>query len=69
MNGIDQQLEYSEKLIVRDNPERQLHLGYSIAVCSGKVVRSTKDVKVGTDINIKVSDGIVNSEVKNINNK
>lgn len=60
-------LEHSEKVINLNNPERQLRLGYSIALASGRVVRSTNDVKVGEDFDLRVSDGKIGSEVKNIN--
>ena len=69
INKIDRQLQYAEKLVLSNNPERQLRLGYSIAVCGGKVVRSVKDAKVGSDITLKVSDGNIISEVKNISKK
>jgi len=61
-----QKLEHSEKVISLSNPERQLKLGYSIARLADKVVRSVKNVKVGDKVDIRVVDGIINSEVKNI---
>lgn len=61
-----QKLQNIEKVVNLNNPERNLKLGYSIASVNGKVIRKTIDVKIGEEINIKVSDGIINSEVKNI---
>jgi len=64
---VNQKIEQSEKVVFFNNPERQLRLGYSIASCDGKIVRETKDVKIGKNIYIKVTDGKIISEVKNIN--
>ncbi|MDD5731796.1 MAG: exodeoxyribonuclease VII large subunit [Patescibacteria group bacterium] len=67
LESINKQLNNSEKLINRDNPERQLRLGYSIATSNGKVIRSIKAINIGSDINIRVSDGNIDSEIKHIN--
>ena len=69
ISKMGQQLQHAERLVSSNNPERQLRLGYSIVVCDGKVIRSIKDVNVGSNINLKVSDGTIASEVKNISNK
>lgn len=57
-----------EKAVNINNPERNLRLGYSIATISGKIVRKTGDVKPGQGLDVKVFDGTINTEVKNINN-
>jgi exodeoxyribonuclease VII large subunit len=67
ISAVNQKLEQAEKAVSLNNPERQLRLGYSIASCEGKIVRKTGDVKVGKEIYIKVIDGKIISEVKNIN--
>jgi len=64
---IKQRLEHSEKIIYLRNPETQLKLGYSIARCDGRLIRSIKDTKIGEDVNIRVVDGAIVSQVKNIN--
>ena len=64
---IKQQLEHSEKIIYLRNPETQLRLGYSIARCSGRLIRSVKNTKIGEDVDIWVVDGTIISKVKNIN--
>ena len=64
---INQQLEHSDKIIYLNNPERQLKLGYSIARCNGKLVRNIRNIKIGKNIDIRVVDGVIISEVKNIN--
>lgn len=65
--GVSKQLDYAEKIINSHDPERQLMLGYTIAKFDGKVIRRVKDVKIGKDIDLMVSDGTITSEVKNIN--
>jgi exodeoxyribonuclease VII large subunit len=62
-----EQLKNAEQIIEVNNPERQLKLGYSIATVNGKIIRKTGDVKVGQNLEISVSDGIISSEIKKIN--
>ncbi|XOB41742.1 MAG: exodeoxyribonuclease VII large subunit [Candidatus Nealsonbacteria bacterium] len=64
---IKQQLEHSEKIVYLRNPETQLKLGYSIARCGGRLIRSIRDTKIGEDVDIRVVDGTIISKVKNIN--
>ena len=66
LSTVNQKLIQAEKIISLNSPERQLRLGYSIARCNGKIVRRTGDTKVGEDMEVKVIDGIITSEVKNI---
>lgn len=58
-----------EKIIILNNPERQLKLGYSIARHNGKLIKSVKSVKIGEDMDVQVSDGSIQSKIKNINKK
>ena len=44
VSTVNQKIEQAEKAVFLNNPERQLHLGYSIASCDGKIVRKTGDV-------------------------
>jgi len=55
-----------ENIIKTNNPERQLKLGYSIVSLDEKIIRSVKQVKKGDLIDIKISNGKVESKVKNI---
>lgn len=61
---LNEKLAQSEKVIFLNNPERQLNLGYSIALAGGKVIRKTSDVKTGQTFDLRVSDGRIKSEVK-----
>ena len=65
---LKEKLANIEKVVNLNNPERNLRLGYSIATCNGKIIRKTSDVEIGQNINIKVADGQIKSEVKNIKN-
>ena len=66
LSSISQQLEHSNKIIYANNPERQLKLGYSIARCQGRIVRSVKNVKLKDNLDIRVVDGNIISEIKEI---
>ena len=66
LSKINLQLDNSGKMIYSNNPERQLKLGYSIARCGGKIVRSVKNVKLGDNLDISVVDGNIISEVKKV---
>lgn len=66
---VNKQLEYVEKTINLHNPERRLALGYSIAKCGDRIIRRVNDVRLGEDINLRVTDGTIISKIKNINKK
>ncbi len=51
-----------EKILAAQNPERQLKLGWSIAFSQGKVVRSTRDVSPGDNLDVRVSDGTIKTQ-------
>ncbi len=51
-----------EKLLLQQNPERQLALGWSITRNKkGQVVRKVDDVKKGEELEVAVSDGIIHT--------
>ena len=66
LQNAREQINHAEKIIMLNNPERQLKLGYSIVFINGKIVRKIEDAKMGDNLSIKISDGIIDSEVKNI---
>jgi exodeoxyribonuclease VII large subunit len=68
LSKTKESLDYSEKAVLLNNPERQLKLGYSIAYSNGKVIRKTEDAKVGDDMELRVSDGTINSKINKIKN-
>ena len=65
---LKEKLTNIDKIVNLNSPERNLKLGYSIATCNGKIIRKTSDVKIGQNVNIKVADGQIESEVKKIIN-
>ncbi len=56
----------AEKIALYD-PERQLKLGYSLVSLRGRIVRSVKDVQVGDEVDVKMSDGELRSKILNKN--
>ena len=57
-------LHNTEKLILQNDPMRQMKLGWSITRQNGKVVRRLSDVKKGSLIAVEVSDGTIEAEMK-----
>jgi len=55
-----------EKAINASDPERQLKLGYSIVSSKGSIIRSVRQLARGDVVDIKVSDGDVEAEVRGI---
>jgi exodeoxyribonuclease VII large subunit len=55
---------YIEKMLVANNPMRQLRLGYSLAFAKGRIIRKTSDVSKGEEVNIRVEDGTIITQVK-----
>ncbi|MBI2120880.1 MAG: exodeoxyribonuclease VII large subunit [Parcubacteria group bacterium] len=51
------------KIIALNDPERELRLGYSIAFSKGKVVRRVEDVKAGEEVDIRVGNGTIITNV------
>lgn len=48
------------------DPEHNLKLGYSISYLNGKLIRSIKGVSVGGEVETRLSDGKLISEIKDI---
>lgn len=63
LSDIKEQIKNAEDQIRLNNPERQLKLGYSLVSLGGKIVRSVKNVEVGDEVDIKVSDGELKSKI------
>ncbi len=59
-------LDSSLRSINQGNPERQLKLGYSIIKSKDKIVRSVSELCEGETIELMVSDGRAESEIKKI---
>ena len=68
-NEIDKmrdKLENIEKIINQNDPERNLKLGYCIATNKKGVIKNINDVKVEDIIDLKVFNGIINTQIKKI---
>ena len=59
-------ISFFENVISANDPERQLKLGYSIVSFGGRIVRSVRQLARGDVVGIKVSDGKIEAEVKNV---
>jgi exodeoxyribonuclease VII large subunit len=62
INNLKIIINNTEKIIINNNPERSLALGYSISKISGKIIRSIKEIKKGDLIDVQVTDGIINTK-------
>ena len=59
-------LSDTEKQLKAVDPIRQLALGYSIVSIAGNVVKTKKQVSVGNEVDIMVSDGTIGSIINKI---
>jgi len=69
LSDLKKYLERSQERLKNANPENQLKLGYSIVSIGGKIIKSVKNVNKNDKIDIRVSDGRIKSEIKEIINK
>lgn len=60
------ELENIEKIINQNNPERNLKLGYCIATNKKGVIKNIDNVAVEDIIDLKVYNGVINTQVKKI---
>ena len=51
------------------NPENILKKGYSVTLLDGKIIKSTKDLKINSKITTRLNDGIIISKVSEIENE
>jgi len=64
---MKERLSSMEKVIIHNDPERNLRLGYSIVSGPKGIVKKISDVEVDEIIDLKVFDGTINTQVKKIN--
>ncbi len=58
-------VDHAQKFLAAVNPERNLKLGYAIAVGeNGRTIKSIKDVAVGEKMTTRLSDGKIGSRVE-----
>lgn len=63
---VGQTLTNVEQNIKTHDPARNLKLGYSLSYVNGKLLRSVKDLSVGEEAEIRLSDGSFTSEIKKV---
>jgi len=61
-----EKIAHLQELIDARDPARQLRLGYCIAKINGVIVKRAGDAKVGDEMDIVLSDGIINSKINRI---
>ena len=64
--SYDHKLKLFETNIEKLNPSEILKLGYSVVQAKGKVITNSKDVCIGDDIQIKLYDGQLVANIKEI---
>ena len=63
---IGNKLESIEKIINQNDPERNLKLGYCIATSKKGIIKNINEIVVNDMIDLKVYNGIINTQVKKI---
>ncbi|MFA5169706.1 MAG: exodeoxyribonuclease VII large subunit [Candidatus Paceibacterota bacterium] len=63
---VKEKMESMERVIINNDPERNLKLGYCIARNEKGIIKNIKDVKLEEVVDLKVFDGIINTQVKKI---
>lgn len=69
IKDYDFNLNRSEKIIELNSPTRLLEKGYSITRASGKIIGNVEDVKAGEGIVIQVKNGLIHSQVTEVQKK
>ncbi|MCK9445343.1 exodeoxyribonuclease VII large subunit [bacterium] len=63
---LGNKLDNIEKIINQNNPERNLKLGYCIATNKKGVIKNINEINIDDIVDLKVSNGIINTQVKKI---
>ena len=56
----------NSRFIESNSPKKQMKLGYSVVFKDNRVIKSKRGLKVGQDINVKLYDGDIVSEIKRL---
>lgn len=64
----DNKLTLFEKTIVSNDPRRQFKIGFGITRLNGKIIKRIGGVPIESEIDTQVSDGIIKSRVKSLEN-
>lgn len=63
---IKERLDNIERTVSHNDPERNLRLGYCIAVKGEKIIKSVDSVKPEEEVDLRVFDGTITTQVKKI---
>lgn len=63
---IKERLDNIERTVSHNDPERNLRLGYCIAVKGEKIIKSVDGVKPEEEVDLRVFDGTITTQVKKI---
>ncbi len=66
INSLDQKYQIEISKLKNLNPLRLMEKGYAIVNLNDKLVKSKNDVKIGDDLNIKLSDGQLVAKVTEV---
>ncbi len=66
LDNLNDYLNNAGKRLKSADPERQLKLGYSIALTGGKLLRSVRQVRPGAKVDIRVVDGKIKTKVEEV---
>lgn len=66
IDRIRERISSMERVIKYNDPQRNLKLGYCIAKKNDRIIKSIKDVKIEEDIELMLSNGVINSKVNKI---
>lgn len=59
----DDKISNYQKQLSAFDPKKRLSQGYSIVRFSGKIIKSSKNIKSGDNIGVELADGFINTEV------
>jgi len=63
LQGIYQKLEMAQKIVLLNDPKRQLYLGYSITRRGGHIVKQAQELTSGDIIETQLEEGEISSKV------
>ncbi|MEO8784995.1 MAG: exodeoxyribonuclease VII large subunit [Candidatus Saccharimonadales bacterium] len=58
-----QDVQLKRQLLEAFNPQRLLRQGYALVYTGSKLVRSSRDLKIGQDINLRLTDGSIAAQI------
>jgi len=61
-----EKMKMLERVIMANDPGRNLRLGYAIARRKGKVVKAVRELEIGEHFDLQLRDGIIEAEVTKI---